>query len=449
MKTSSHIGHVTELIDVIQKSSIPADRVVARFFIERRYLGARDRRVISEMTYAIFRHAYRIERLIQETLERLTIAVPPVYPKIWMVAAFAVGIMNDPPEKTIEEIGSQWNVGNDAGVRIDPLVFCRMIESHRDLKFVQEDPTERLCVRYSFPRWMVETWIAQYGHEETEKLCEASHHQAPLTLRVNTLKTTIDDCQRRLAGEGIETTRTSLSPFGLVVPKRVNFSALNSFKEGLFEIQDEGSQIVSLLAGPQPSDIVVDACAGGGGKSLHLAALMQNQGTIHAIDIGEQRLKELARRSKRAGADIIIQRLVDAEAPVADDLVLSAALVLVDAPCSGSGTIRRNPLLKWRITEAGVTGYIRMQRELLDRYSRCARVGGTVVYATCSLFHRENEDVVIDFLKDHPEFVVQKSRPLLDRWGIGTLGGDEYLRLLPSVHGTDGYFAAALSRERV
>jgi 16S rRNA (cytosine967-C5)-methyltransferase len=243
LKTSSHIGHVTELVELIQKSSIPADRVVARFFIERRYLGARDRRVISEITYGILRHAYRVERILRESLCQLGIESPPVYPKIWMVAAYAIGIMNDLPEKVVEDIGAQWNI-TSAGV--DPLVLCRAIEQEKDLKFAVDDPVERLCVRYSFPRWMVEAWIAQYGHDETERLCNASHQQAPLTLRVNTLKTNVDECIQRLAGEGIAATRTIYSPFGLVVPKRVNFSALESHREGLYEIQDEGSQIVSF-----------------------------------------------------------------------------------------------------------------------------------------------------------------------------------------------------------
>jgi 16S rRNA (cytosine967-C5)-methyltransferase len=446
LKTSSHIGHITELVELIQKSSIPADRVVARFFIERRYLGARDRRVISDITYGIIRNAYRIERLLRETLGQLRIDSPPVYPKIWMVAAYAVGIMNDLPEKVVNDIGAQWNI---TGAGVDPLVLCRGIELQKDLKFAGDDPVERLCVRYSFPRWMVEAWIAQYGHDETEKLCDASHQQAPLTLRVNTLKTNIGECVQRLAGEGIEAARTTYSPFGLVVPKRVNFSALMSFRDGLYEIQDEGSQIVSLLASPQPSEIVVDACAGGGGKSLHLAAMMQNQGTIYALDVGEQRLKELVRRSERAGVTIIVPRLVAAEAPAADDLSMAADLVLIDAPCSGSGTIRRNPFLKWRITQDDITNYARMQRELLQRYSRCARVGGTVVYATCSLFRSENDDVLKDFLGANPDFIVQKSRPILDRWGIGDLGGDYVIRLLPSIHGTDGFFVVALNRQRL
>jgi 16S rRNA (cytosine967-C5)-methyltransferase len=446
LKTSSHIGHVTELVELIQKSAIPADRVVARFFIERRYLGARDRRIISDISYGVLRHAYRIERLLRETLGQLHLDFPPVYPKLWLVAAYKTGIMNDSAEKVVDDIGAQWNM---AGAGIDLLLLCRGIEQQKDLKFASGDPVERLCVQYSFPQWMVEDWIAHYGYDETEKLCHASHLQAPLTLRVNTLRTTVDECVKRLAGEGIEATRTVYSPLGLVVPKRINFSALMSYRDGLYEIQDEGSQIVSLLANPQPSDIVVDACAGGGGKTLHLAALMQNQGIIYALDIGDQRLKEMVRRSRRSGVTIIVPRVVAADTPVAEDLSLAADCVLIDAPCSGSGTIRRNPFLKWRITQDGISNYVAMQGELLRRYSRCAKVGGTVVYATCSLFRSENDDVLKEFLVGHPEFVVQKSRSILDRWGIGDLGSDDAVQLLPSKHGTDGFYAVALRRRRL
>jgi len=445
LKTSSHIGHIIELVDQIQKSPLPADRVVAHFFLGRRYLGSRDRRIISETTYDLFRHAYRIERLMQEVLDRLKKPIPPVYPKIWMVAAYAVGIKNGPPEKVVEEIGAQWNVVEP---RIDPLEFCRNIELQKDLKFIGNDPAERISVEYSFPRWMVESWNTQYGHDETEKLCSALHQQSPLTIRVNTLKIDVPGCMKRLADEGIVVERTRLSPFGLVLPKRVNFPALMSYREGLYEIQDEGSQIISLLAGPQPSDTVIDACAGGGGKSLHLAALMNNQGTIHALDVGEERLKQLSQRLKRAGINIIFPRLVTGEKGNTDDLLSTADLVIIDAPCSGSGTIRRNPLLKWRITGDDVKKYARTQRELLERYWRCSKVGGMVVYATCSLFRLENDDVIEDFLKDHPDIIIQKPQPLLDRWGIKDCNGGDVVRLLPSVHGTDGFFAAALRRIR-
>lgn len=446
MKTSSHIGHITELVDLIQKSPLPADRVVARFFLERRYSGSRDRRIISENTYGLFRYAYRIERLIQEALGQLAIPVPPVYPKIWMVAAYTVGIRNDPPEKVIEEIGAQWNT---AEPRVDPLAFCRIIGLQKDLKFVGTDPIERISVQYSFPRWMVELWSVQYGRDETEKLCDALNQQAPLTIRVNALKTDVPECMKRLAQEGITSERTRFSPFGLVLPKRVNFSALMSYREGLYEIQEEGSQIISLLASPQPSDVVIDACAGGGGKSLHLAALMQNQGTILALDVGEHRLKQLTHRSQRAGASIIVPRLITNDTQTIDDLLMAADCVMIDAPCSGSGTIRRNPLLKWRLTIDDVKKYARTQRELLERYSRCAKVGGIVVYATCSLFRTENDDVIEDFVREHQDFIIQKSQPLLDRWGIRGFDKEDVIRLLPSIHGSDGFFIAALRRTRL
>lgn len=446
MKTSSHIGHITELIDSILKSPLPADRVVAHFFLERRYLGAKDRRIIADTTYGILRNAYRVERLIQEGLGSISIPVPDAYPKIWMAAAYAVGVKNEPPEKVVGDIGAQWNIALPA---VDPLEFCRKIEHYKDLKFAAGDPVERICVQYSFPRWMVEAWIEQFGYDETGKLCDAFHQQAPLTLRVNTLKTDVEGCVTHLAAEGIAAERTRFSPFGLVLSKRINLQASVSYRDGLFEVQDEGSQIISLLAGLQPADHVIDACAGGGGKSLHLAALMQNQGRIDALDVGEERLKQLVQRARRAGTDIIRPRLITGNPNETDDLLGTAGLVLIDAPCSGSGTIRRNPLLKWRITENEVEKFARVQRELLERYSRCVARGGTVVYSVCSLFRTETDDVIESFLNAHSDFLIQKPQPLLDRWGIKNLNGENCVRLLPSVHGTDGFYAVVLQRQQV
>jgi len=270
---------------------------------------------------------------------------------------------------------------------------------------------------------------------------------APTTLRVNSLKTSVEECQQRLTREGIGTERTRFSPVGLVLTKRVNLPSLQSFKEGWFELQDEGSQIIPLLVDPQPGEIVVDACAGGGGKALELAALMVNGGKVIALDVDERRLKELQKRAERAGAQNIEIRLAckDGAGP-GSDRVEKADAVLIDAPCSGLGTLRRNPGNKWRVSPEFVEHISRQQLKLLEQWSPLLKPGGRLVYATCTLLRQENEDVVEDFLARHAEFRLDSSAQILSRWGLARLSQNGYLYLYPHRHGTDGFFVAVMRK---
>jgi 16S rRNA (cytosine967-C5)-methyltransferase len=257
-------------------------------------------------------------------------------------------------------------------------------------------------------------------------------------MRVNTLKTNRDTCRERLKEEGIETERSPISPVGLIARKRFNAASSLAFKEGWFEMQDEGSQIVSLIAAPQPGATVIDACAGAGGKTLHLADLMRNQGKIFAIDIDPKRTSELELRSARAGITIV--RTLGREGLAPEELAGKADLVLVDAPCSGSGTLRRNPAFKWTITESLVEHQSELQRTILQFNAQFTKPGGTLLYCTCSLFRKENEDVVEAFLAGHPEYHLERREGLVE-------SAEAAITLLPHLHNTDGFFIATMRRE--
>jgi len=259
---------------------------------------------------------------------------------------------------------------------------------------------------------------------------------------VNTLKTDREECRLRLQKEGIETEDTPRSPVGLVVGKRFDRNASPAFRDGWFEIQDEGSQLVSLFARPIPGSVVIDACAGAGGKTLHLAEMMKNEGEIIAIDSGKRRLEELSLRARRAGISCVKTMVVSDLRP--DNLDGKADLVLVDAPCSGSGTIRRNPSLKWQISETMVDRYASRQQEILDFNSAFVRSGGALCYVTCSLLRKENEEVLRTFLEKHPQFaLVDCPTAGLDlRTGVT----DQFVHLLPHRHNTDGYFIGLMRR---
>ncbi|MGZ6140290.1 MAG: RsmB/NOP family class I SAM-dependent RNA methyltransferase, partial [Myxococcaceae bacterium] len=257
--------------------------------------------------------------------------------------------------------------------------------------------------------------------------------------------------QERLRSEGVEARETPLSPLGLFLETHQNAFALPSFREGLFELQDEGSQLLGLLVDAPPTR-VVDACAGAGGKTLQLAAQMKNRGELFALDIDARRLEELKRRARRDGVHNVRIRPIPPSGPevaaALSDITERADRVLVDAPCSGTGTYRRKPDARYRLTEAMLAQHVERQHMLLDQFAPLVRKGGRLVYGTCSVLSEENEAVVAWFLERHPGF---RAVPPADRIGA-ELGAKvttgDFLRLSPARHGTDGFFGAMLLRDR-
>jgi 16S rRNA (cytosine967-C5)-methyltransferase len=277
------------------------------------------------------------------------------------------------------------------------------------------------------------------------------NERAPLTARVNLLRTTREGLRERLRAEGVEARETPLSPLGLFLDTHQNAFALPSFQEGLFELQDEGSQLLGLLVDAPPTR-VVDACAGAGGKTLQLAGQMRNRGELFALDVDARRLEELKRRARRAGVHNVRIRAIPPSGPEATaaltDLGEKADRVLVDAPCSGTGTFRRKPDGRYRLAEAMLAQHVERQRALLAQFAALVRPGGRLIYGTCSVLEEENEAVVAWFLERHPEF---RAVPPADRLGpeLGAkVTTGDFLRLSPALHGTDGFFGAILLRER-
>jgi len=257
------------------------------------------------------------------------------------------------------------------------------------------------------------------------------------------LKADIESLQKKLEEEGYPSTKTSVSPFGLIVEKKEDIFKSGAFKKGLFEIQDEGSQIVTLLTGVKPGELVIDACAGNGGKTLFLSGIMKNCGTIIAFDMSQVKLANLRRRAAKAGAFNIKTTSMEA----LTDYNNLADCVFIDAPCSGMGVFRRNPDSKWRLTQDDIKELAAKQKEILLEYSRLVKSGGRLVYATCTISREENEDNVRDFLKGRDDFYLvppSEFQPLLS----GKLTVDDgFFRSLPHKSDTDGFFAAIMLKK--
>jgi 16S rRNA (cytosine967-C5)-methyltransferase len=411
--------------------------LVAAAFRRQRQLGSGDRRLVAETVYGLVRWERRLEAIADELLARRRERREALSP----VARGELKLL-------IYEI----RTGVEAAAVRDEA--RRLLRTDLDLAPAAAEEAglagrtglDREAVRLSFPTWLLERLVAEQGEGEALALAEAMNRRAPLTIRVNGAKIAREALAERLVAEGIVTRPTALAPSGLVLETRVNVFGLAAFSEGLFEVMDEGSQLVAEAVAPPPQGRVVDACAGAGGKTLALSALLAGQGRILALDPNGKKLEELRRRARRAGlSNVAARELRGAGFP--EEARLGAwDRVLVDAPCSGLGTLRRNPEARWRLQPSIVDRFPAQQLALLVTYAPLVAVGGRLVYATCTVLRAENEAVIEGFLKERPDFVVM---PLKEIWGrerAEPLGGGTFLRVSPERHDTDGFFAAVLRR---
>jgi 16S rRNA (cytosine967-C5)-methyltransferase len=374
------------------------------------------------------------------------VPVPDPLPACTLVAAHAILIAMDPVETTIEAAAESCRMALPG---LDVESILRFLPASELPDAIRTDAVEHIATLHSLPSPVVREWVERWGAAETGRLAGTLNQQAPLSLRVNPLRCSVEECRESLAAAGVETGPGVLAPTALVLRRRVTLDSLGPYRDGWFEMQDEGSQLLSLLLEPSPGMTVVDACAGGGGKTLHLAALMQNTGSITAIDAEERKLERLRMRVIRAGVSIVHTLSVRSQQAEIHKLDGRADAVLVDAPCSGFGTLRRNPGLKLGFRPDLSARLAATQRELLYVYAGLVKPGGRLVYSTCTLLRRENEDIAEDFLHRFSGFTLIPAGEILQKQGIAVDADSPYLLLLPHRTTTDGFFAAVFTRRPV
>lgn len=413
-----------------------SDRALEFALRHKKHLYSNERRAVAERVYALLRRQLTVDWLLGQV--RRDLAKLPVSQQDALRLAASRRLEGEDAEAVARTSG----LGSD-----DAQALSRFDEARARL--AQRPFQERFGIEASLPPFLAERFLREYG-DEAEAAAKAINQRAPLTGRVNGFKADRPALIDRLVAEGVTCRETKLSPLGVILETRINAFSLQAFKDGLFELQDEGSQLLGMLVDAPPTR-VVDACAGAGGKTLQLAVQMKNRGELFALDVDEGRLEEMRRRSRRAGVHNVRTRVIPAEdGPAREamaDLAGVADRVLVDAPCSGSGTFRRKPDARYRLTLEALGQYAERQRALLERFSTLVKPGGQLIYGTCSVLREENEEVVASFLARHPEFSVM---PITRRLGeLGEkLGRDGFLRLAPHLHGTDGFFGAILARAR-
>ena len=412
-----------ELVRLTLTFEHPADAVVSRFFRDNRGLGPRERATLAETVYTVLRKKLLFDHL----------APSGSGPKERRLAILGFHGPRDFLKSALTEQEKNWLDQCDA---INP---ADLMERHR----------------HNLPEWLVQPLKDQLG-DEFWPLAESMAQNAPLDLRVNVLKEKRADVQKELAQAAIKSVATPYSPWGLRIEGKPALTKLDAFTRGAIEVQDEGSQLLALLLDAKRGEMVVDFCAGAGGKTLAIGATMRSTGRLYAFDVSAHRLDALKPRMARSGLSNIHPAAIAHER---DERIKRLAgkidRVLVDAPCSGLGTLRRNPDLKWRQSAKAVQELVAKQTAILDSAARLLKPGGRLVYATCSILPQENEAIAEAFSAAHPDFIPLDAGEALAQLKVaqaaslcsGGETGSAYLRLWPHRHQTDGFFAAVWTRK--
>ena len=410
------IGHTEEVLREILRFTGPADGTLSRYFRDHPKLGSRERGVIAEAVYGLLRNKAIYTSFAESgngpTMRRMTL--------LGLADAVSIESLGG-----LSEEETEW--------------LTRVAEIDRNLM-----PP---LMRSNLPQWLFDKLVARDGEAATLQLAHAMNQPAPLDLRVNSLKANREDVIAALAEAPILCEPTPYAPLGLRVIKKPTLQNLPLFKSGAIEVQDEGSQLLAQIVGAKRGEMVVDFCAGAGGKTLALGATMRNTGRLYAFDVSEKRLAKLKPRMARSGLSNIHPVLIAHEN---DGKVKRLAgkidRVLVDAPCSGLGTLRRNPDVNWRQTPEAIVEMNAKQIAILSSAARLVKSGGRLVYGTCSLLDEENDAIAAQFLASHEDFSLVPMKDVLAEQKIALEMGD-YLKLLPHQHQTDGFFAAVFVRK--
>jgi len=413
--TEYRLEIVIQALRAILPLAHPADTTL-RYFFKNERIGSNERELVAETVFGVLRHRMLLEHSCANnpTPRRMALA--------WLFRFGGYNLRELEPVLKRDE--KEW------------LVTVKAIK-------VEDLP---LPVQAEFPEWLVEKMRASSSDADILAIGKSMQQAAPLDIRVNTLLAKRDDILQQLRDKNIEASATPSSPIGIRLKEKIPLNRDPLFSEGKIEVQDEGSQLLGFLLAPKRNDMVVDFCAGAGGKTLMLSAMMNSQGRLYAMDVSEKRLANLKPRLKRSGASNIQPMLIAHE----NDLKVKRLAgkidrVLVDAPCSGLGTLRRSPDLKFRQSPGSIEAFTHQQAAILSSASRLLKKAGRLVYATCSILPEENQHIVQAFLAAHPGFILRSAGEVLKQQKIA-LDALDYLELRPHLHNTDGFFAAVLER---
>jgi 16S rRNA (cytosine967-C5)-methyltransferase len=410
----------------------------------------RDQGLVAELINGVVRHLLLIDHYLSRVSRTPLEKMDPEVRNALRLGAYQILFTRVPPAAAVNETvkilkrrRGNWITGLVNAV----LRELTALKNKIDLPPKEMDPVAHLSVAYSYPRWLVERWLARFSLQETEALLRAGNERPTLVVRANTLRVSRDQLLLYLKAEIPKAKACCYSPEGIALCGfQGRIVSLRAFKVGWLQVQDEASQLVSHLLSPRPGDRVLDACAGVGGKTTHLGQLMRNTGRIYALDLYPWRLERLKENAKRLGITNIEVMAADATKAIEKLGGNFFDRLLIDAPCTGTGVIRRHPDIKWARRPEDLKEVPERQLALLRSLAPLLKRGGVLVYATCSLEHEENEEVIARFLEEHPDFAVEDARKALPKEAHELVDDDGFLCTYPHRQGLDGFFAARLRK---
>lgn len=424
--------------------------------LTHRGLSRLDRAFITELVYGVLRQQGYLDWILSQRTRHPGSKLAPRLRNLLRMGAYQILFLSKVPASAAvnESVKLAKTIGGKP-VAAFVNAILRDIARNRTFSFPdsETDPVAHVATRYSHPPWMVRRWVGRYGLDRTIRLCRANNTQAPLTIRANRFRTTRDDLAQALAMEGTRSEPCPVAPEGLRLKgiasgSGLSLSNLTSYRRGEFYVQDEAAQMISLILGPKPQERILDACAAPGGKATQIAELMENRGEIIALDVSESRLARLRQNIKRLGYTIIKPMVADATQDLCHLGAGSLDRILVDAPCSGLGLLRRNPEGKWKKTEGLIGHYSSIQQQILRQVAPLLKPGGVLVYSTCTTEPEENEHVVDAFLKEHPEFRVEGLWEMLPEVAAGLITAEGAFNTVLNPFEMDQFYAARLIKGR-
>ena len=438
-----------EILNRVEGMDGHPDRLLTDSFKRYRHLVPVDRAFLTELTYGVLRWRGRLDWIIRFFSEIPFEKIEPAILNILRLGLYQIEFLSRTPSSAAVNESAELakNIRGKGGAGFVNAVLRSAIRERGEISYpdIEQDPLLHISVVQSHPLWLVRRWVEEMGVEQTLGICAANNRIAPLVLRTNTLKTDRTELIGKLDEKGLNPSAAPYSEEGIVLRGPPPASELPFLKEGLYVIQDEASQLVTSILDPKPGESVLDACASPGGKTTHIAQRMENKGEVYATDLSTGKVDLIKEACGRLGIKTVKAVRGDATRPFPFVAGLRFDRVLADVPCSGFGTLQRNPDLKWGKGEKDIERLRRLQFSILGNVCDYVRGGGILVYSTCTVFHEENEDVVGEFLRGHPEFRLDQISEVLPG-KCHSFSKDGYFKTFPRRDEMDGFFVARMAR---
>lgn len=439
------------ILHTVEQERKTLDAVLDQVFADQTF-DRRDRSFVYALVYGVLRWRERLDYIIARFSKSGMDKIRPDILNILRMGLFQILYMDRIPASAA--VNTSVNLAKESGASSYLCGFVNgllrnVLRNQENIAFphAKKDPAAALSIGQSFPRWLVQRWIGRFGYEESQCICQALNTPAPLTIRTNTLKITREKLMDLLRSEVEQAEPAIYTAEGILLSGQMpSVPDIKAFQQGYFQVQDEAAQLVTRMLNPRPGECILDACAGLGGKTGHIAQSMENQGKILAMDSGREKLDRLKTEMERLGVSIVTGCEYDLNTKPEPEKFTVFDRVLLDAPCSGLGVIRRNPDTKWAVSEKDLARYKKRQICFLEHLAGLVKPDGLLVYAVCSTEPEENEAVVSAFLKKHTEFKIEKNLPGLPEKAKSLLTPEGYLRIFPHLHHTDGFFSVCFRR---